>query len=1011
MTDSHPSPHTPEPATQHAATADPTSRWQQRIEELFAQYPDIEQVAEEYARQLLTHLGCDVLEPKQIYWHWFDSANTSSRTFTGWEHYGQPSQSMTLTELVMRRFDLEQQRDSDLLAQMGGFYTADENTHAYNEHNEVRLDPRQVLAHFWSRDFSALYASRLRGFWINQQDFYRTVSKISMLCCATLQFQQGDLALEDFIEVYGASVNDPSSPFRPEKMSGDIISHSSTLVRALDVAGFQSQSILRFCTGQGREILYCAMQRPPFVRVDTEEQLYEWLQRHCTTASDRESFGYQFVRPEHDKEGRWKILQGHLEDIANTPWKQRKTALNQNNRQLDGYRFDFLATQVKGDMEQDAKYLLTSNSQLRKSLWIGYLDSFLKLYGAFSVLGWPLAAVSIGAGLVDVALYTDKAINAVNDQERNAAIRSAVLHAISVILTLPLLSDASMIAQFDGLDIEAAAEGDEVLVVDEETVIEQEQVIDESSETDGSDLSDSDLDSGTDGCSGSSSCSSEAHSLSEDQLRDIDLANWRPALLRNTDFKPHQSTIKGLYVRRNTEVYAQLRQVLYRVRYLRDAEQWAIVDPLNPYGDEGYIALSLDAQSLWLPGARVRPAPGTQPQLLDWEIAAPPLVDVPPLETPIRVEVPLDGVEKIMDRYMVRTAERGSLLAVYDADEQAWRANHLGYSDFLWRTEQGAWHAGDRQRWVQQADQTLQAYSSKTVVLPPLPTLPRGAQAIPRNIHYLWLGHALPSDELIANMIANAAKLTGYTSVLHIDLDTEALMQELTERFAKVSHFEVKPLAGQPFFKALNTGESAAQYAACRSGIACNYAAASDVLRYPLLDAYGGIYMDVDNTFVNTVSDLELAAGPSDLLLDDAVVHDDIAYRGYNSHVLGSHPDNPVLKAIIRSMQERYRARPEFYASARPTLVKDATPAQARVFWQYVKDTFAMTGPQLLDDVLRQTRPDYYDLALRPELDQWLGISSQEYELRLLARVQHYLPFANRAEVLVGSQHSWKSTR
>jgi len=65
----------------------------------------------------------------------------------------------------------------------------------------------------------------------------------------------------------------------------------------------------------------------------------------------------------------------------------------------------------------------------------------------------------------------------------------------------------------------------------------------------------------------------------------------------------------------------------------------------------------------------------------------------------------------------------------------------------------------------------------------------------------------------------------------------------------------------------------------------------------------------------------------------------------------------------------------------------------------------------VLDDVLRETRPDYYDLALRPDLRQSMGISSQEYELRLLARVQHYFPFANKAEIKVGSLHSWKTTR
>lgn len=202
--------------------------WRHRIEQIATQYPDLESAAFEAARTLLTQLEAGVDDPYQVYWHWFDSANSSSRTYTGWEHYGRPRQSMTLVELVMRRFDLDQQRNSDLLAQMGGFYTADENTHAYNEHNEIRLDPREVLTYFWHIDFSSQYLSRLRGFWINNQATYRSVSKISMLCSAVLQCQRGDMTTEDFMEVYNAVANDPTSPFSPDKLYGDVVSSSTT---------------------------------------------------------------------------------------------------------------------------------------------------------------------------------------------------------------------------------------------------------------------------------------------------------------------------------------------------------------------------------------------------------------------------------------------------------------------------------------------------------------------------------------------------------------------------------------------------------------------------------------------------------------------------------------------------------------------------------------------------------------------------------------------------------------
>jgi len=236
--------------------------WRQRIKQIATQYPDIESAAFDAARTLLAQLGTGAHDPYQVYWHWFDSANSSPRTFTGWEHYGSPRQSMTLVELVMRRFDLDQQRNSDLLAQMGGFYRVDQSAHVFNEQNEIRLDPRQVHAYFWRIDFAAYYASRLRGFWINNHALYCMVSKLSMLCNATLNCQKGLLRIEDFIEVYAAVVNDSSTPFRPEKLMGPVAMWSTTKMRSFDIEGIVSHTMLRFRTAAGRKtsIAPCRIQ-------------------------------------------------------------------------------------------------------------------------------------------------------------------------------------------------------------------------------------------------------------------------------------------------------------------------------------------------------------------------------------------------------------------------------------------------------------------------------------------------------------------------------------------------------------------------------------------------------------------------------------------------------------------------------------------------------------------------------------------------------------------------------
>lgn len=989
-----------------------TRYWQTRLGQLIDQYPDLEGAAFAAAQYLLAKLGGFDHDPYEVYWHWFDSANTSPRTYTGWEHHGKPLQSMTLVELVMRRFNLEQQRNPDLLAQMGGFYTADAHAAHYNEHNEVRLDPRKVLQHFWDVDFANQYLSRLRGFWINQQSAYRTVSKISMLCSATLQCQRGDMAVEDFLEVYAAVANDPSSPFSPEKLYGDNVSSSTTVVRALDVEGMVSHGVLRFCTAQGREILYCAMQHPSFVTVKNAEALYQWVQSHLATADSRQRFGVQFVRAEHNKQAEWATLQGHLSHIAKTPWAARKSRLNVLNKKLDGYTFNFLVDSLKADMEQDAKYLLMSNSRLEKGLWIGYLESFLKLYGGVSLIGWPVAALSIAAGLVEVGLYADKAINALDEKERTEAVRGAIIQGLNLILTLPLLSDASLLSEYDEFDIDTSAQLDvdgEVLLPDEEDLDSGDDIDDSTLSSNQDEAGETDSDSGVLGSDSDQEDATQAQALRNDQ----DLAAWRPVIIRDTGFKLHRhGPLAGLYVRQGFETYARLHSTLYRVRYVHALKQWAVVDPLNPYGLHSYIPITLHG-NIWRAASRITLSATDDVETTRlWNLApSDPAIGVQRPANTISIQVPLDDVEKIMDRYMVRIPERGHLLAMYDVEERTWRANHLGNTAYLWRTPEGEWRSGDRAQWLQGSTASPAPQTLKTITLPPLPALSNLAKAIPKVLHYLWIGHELPSQALLDNLLINDVRMKGYRTIIHADMDTPQLLRRLTWQFAGKANFEVKPLADEAFFQALRAGPSGAQYDALRSGVAKNYAAASDLLRYPLLDTYGGIYTDVDNTFLAVLDKVDLPAGPSDLLLDDAVVHSDVQYRGYNSHVLGSHPNNPVLKAVMRSMAQRYKARADFYTRPRPFLDQAKTPAQINEFWSYVRTTFDMTGPQVLDDVLRETRPDYYDLALRPDLRQSMGISSQEYELRLLARVQHYFPFANKAEIKVGSLHSWKTTR
>lgn len=145
------------------------------------QYPDIHDFACQCAKGLLKKLAGVTLDPTQVYWHRFDNGVSSPRTFTGYEHFGPPIESLTLVDLLIKRFSVSDQDNSDELRVYQGFYIASASAGVFDERHEVRLLPDQVLAAFWAMDFKARYLARVESFWAVHSPTFRLLTKTHRL--------------------------------------------------------------------------------------------------------------------------------------------------------------------------------------------------------------------------------------------------------------------------------------------------------------------------------------------------------------------------------------------------------------------------------------------------------------------------------------------------------------------------------------------------------------------------------------------------------------------------------------------------------------------------------------------------------------------------------------------------------------------------------------------------------------------------------------------------------------
>lgn len=83
--------------------------------------PDLHAMAHEAGQEILDKHSVKGIDPDKVWWHRFNNTSVSStKAFLFWEHYPTPSESLTLPQLVVKRFRPHDQDNADLLDGDGG---------------------------------------------------------------------------------------------------------------------------------------------------------------------------------------------------------------------------------------------------------------------------------------------------------------------------------------------------------------------------------------------------------------------------------------------------------------------------------------------------------------------------------------------------------------------------------------------------------------------------------------------------------------------------------------------------------------------------------------------------------------------------------------------------------------------------------------------------------------------------------------------------------------------------
>ncbi|EDT00723.1 hypothetical protein BamIOP4010DRAFT_5759 [Burkholderia ambifaria IOP40-10] len=386
------------------------------------------------------------------------------------------------------------------------------------------------------------------------------------------------------------------------------------------------------------------------------------------------------------------------------------------------------------------------------------------------------------------------------------------------------------------------------------------------------------------------------------------------------------------------------------------------------------------------------------------------------------VKIPIDGVERDPDgRYRVMLDGERRVVA-FHAELNRWfliePSNTAPYGHVLTlpirRTPSRCWKRDD--------GQTLRADTASSYHEVHLPTpigVPPNAAAIPRILHFIWVGNAPIPDALAQRIIRNARHCPGFQVRLYIDTMDIAAQQKLTQQFGPMSGIALVDLHDDEDFHGFLQTSLGKHYRHFASPAGNNYSAAADILRAYLLHREGGIYMDVDDTVSHPVAaHYDLRAAPDDVLLNRMVTVKEYGFNGYPYSNFACQPDNPVIAMLLEEMTRRLSNARHFLQQPRPW--KAASDSNRAALLAYISKIFELVGPKVFNDVLQACRPDYYFIE-RDLISAYQIVTVSPSEPRLVVDryfdAMHtakafYLPFAEpEFNVDIGSAHSWNPTQ
>ncbi|VVM57225.1 hypothetical protein PS662_01116 [Pseudomonas fluorescens] len=571
--------------------------------------PDMYEMACEVAQNILTKHGVTHLDPEQVYWHRFKWSASRWQAFTGWEHNGaKPTESMTLPQLVIQRFRVGDQDNADMLDVDAGFYTAGPEAENFNETNEVRLHGNEVLKDFWAINFADLFDQRVASFWSKHSETFRALAKCTFLTKAMEDREGGRLSDDNFRTVIKALAGNVSWPTTLQMLEEQTRPVDGLRLSLLKIGGYVATDILCIIDDHGRKILYVPGEVWGLHAFETSRDLHWWVLSQTRKPADRKRFLAHFQVADHDimEDTSWRdaaklkwisvlspvvsvaatlfpaphvenVGLNHVLDLLVSTWDSADhTLIEHTGDAINEDAFAFLASATHARMISDATFMMHTNGDLRKKLWVGYLNAFNRMFGPMAAVGWPVALAVVGAGIANVGLQIDQAVNGKTPGERKAAVTGAIFATIDTLFNATFIKGSGHLPE----------------IAEAETFFAPEEKLAEAA------IARTPLPALED---------IAPTRILPAEPEDF-LASFKTDITEGTRVEAGDPKFQEIIQTASGKHYIFMRRAgsggYYQVRYVEQLRGWVIVDPANPFSFYRNVPIRLNEAVRWEPTAR-----------------------------------------------------------------------------------------------------------------------------------------------------------------------------------------------------------------------------------------------------------------------------------------------------------------------------------------------------------------------------------------------------------------------